>query len=41
MLSLLDANTFSFLEGLLELDPDKRLTATQALKHPFLAQIEE
>jgi serine/threonine protein kinase len=37
----IDRNAISFLEGLMELDPDKRFTATQALQHPFLSISEE
>jgi cell division control protein 7 len=34
-------HAISFLDGLLELDPDRRFTASQALQHPFLKEFEE
>jgi serine/threonine protein kinase len=33
-----DKNFRSILHGLLEFDPEKRLTAHQALQHPFISQ---
>jgi serine/threonine protein kinase len=32
---------FNFLEFCMELDPKKRCSATEALRHPFLAEAEE
>ena len=34
--SYLTSNTLSFLEKLITWEPDKRLTASQALKEPFV-----
>lgn len=34
----MDRNAVDFLEGMLQLDPETRLTAKQGLAHPFLAE---
>jgi cyclin-dependent kinase-like len=36
----LDEVELDFLEGLLQLDPEKRLTSSDCLKHPYLADME-
>lgn len=38
LLAALPAEAASFMLGLLEVDPLARLSAAQALAHPFLAQ---
>ncbi|CAK68738.1 unnamed protein product (macronuclear) [Paramecium tetraurelia] len=37
-MSLISKNGINFLKGLIELDPQIRFTATQALKHPYISQ---
>ena len=37
LLARLPEEAQDFLQGLLQENPDKRLTAAQALKHPFLS----
>lgn len=38
---MLDETELDFMEGLLQLDPAKRMTAAECLKHPYLAYMDK